>query len=269
MLVPVPGKVQYREEDVSGFLFTESGYPPHTGRPWHVHDLAEFCFMLEGGFTETCHRRHLTCRESDVSFKPAGEGHEVKVGGRGAHFVTVQVPVTRYQRDELLASALREPQFFPGSPLAVLGSRIRSELVRPDPMSPLVLESTALELMALAGRHARPAAARPAPPWLDRVLELLHDSFASPPPLRRIAAVADVHPAHLSEVFRRQHGCTIGEYVRRLRIRHACTLLAESRRPLAEIALAAGFADQSHFTRQFRQHLGMTPARYRRLRPPA
>ena len=72
-----------------------------------------------------------------------------------------------------------------------------------------------------------------------------------------------MHPAHLARVFRAHHGVSVGEYARRLRLAWAAGELARTDTPLAVIASQAGFADQSHFTRLFRQHLGITPARYR------
>jgi AraC family transcriptional regulator len=56
----------------------------------------------------------------------------------------------------------------------------------------------------------------------------------------------------------------MGEYLRRLRIGRAARQLAESETPLAEIALAAGFADQSHFSNVFRRQTGMSPSSFRR-----
>jgi AraC-like DNA-binding protein len=44
----------------------------------------------------------------------------------------------------------------------------------------------------------------------------------------------------------------------------ATTRLGETDEPIAQIALDAGFADQSHLTRAFKQHTGLTPAEYRR-----
>jgi AraC family transcriptional regulator len=60
---------------------------------------------------------------------------------------------------------------------------------------------------------------------------------------------------------------TIGEYVRALRLDWATGQLVDSRKPLAVIAMEAGYADQSHFTRSFRRHTGSTPAEYRRMHP--
>ena len=74
-----------------------------------------------------------------------------------------------------------------------------------------------------------------------------------------------VHPAHLARCFKREYGQTVGEYARALRLEWAAEQLALDDASLAEIALGAGFADQSHFTRAFRQHAGVTPGRYREL----
>jgi hypothetical protein len=60
------------------------------------------------------------------------------------------------------------------------------------------------------------------------------------------------------------HGATISNYVRQRRVEHARTEIGKGNRPLSAIALEAGFADQSHFTRVFRQSFGETPGQYAR-----
>lgn len=84
-----------------------------------------------------------------------------------------------------------------------------------------------------------------------------------------MARSVGVHPVHLATTFRRHFGSTIGEYVRRLRIDFATRQIASSEESLCNIALAAGFADQSHFSKVFRQQTGMTPGVFRaNLRAP-
>jgi AraC family transcriptional regulator len=68
---------------------------------------------------------------------------------------------------------------------------------------------------------------------------------------------------HLAQTFRKTYQCTIGEYVRKLRIEYACHELTNSAKPIVDIALAAGFCDQSHFTRTFRRVVGAAPSQYR------
>ena len=60
-------------------------------------------------------------------------------------------------------------------------------------------------------------------------------------------------------------GCTIGEYLRRLRADRACRRLADDQAPLAAIAAECGYADQSHMTREIRRRYGRSPSALRRV----
>jgi AraC family transcriptional regulator len=93
----------------------------------------------------------------------------------------------------------------------------------------------------------------------------LRENFSEPPGLNELAKAVDVHPTHLARVFRQFERRTVGDYIREVRIDYARERMLGSNEPLAEIALAAGFADQTHFTRTFKRITGMTPAEFRRL----
>ena len=113
--------------------------------------------------------------------------------------------------------------------------------------------------------RAIPTEARAASPsWILRARDLLHADLARRRTLANLAAEVGVHPVTLARGFRRSFGCSVGEYVRRLRIERAASQLGGSEVPLAEIALAAGFSDQSHFSNLFRRETGMSPSAYRR-----
>jgi AraC family transcriptional regulator len=101
------------------------------------------------------------------------------------------------------------------------------------------------------------------PLWLRQVREALHEQFAEPLSLANIAGLAGVHAAHLAKMFRKHYGCTLGEYIRRLRLEYAAQLLARSEKTLSAIALAAGFYDQSHFANLFKHRFGITPGVFR------
>jgi transcriptional regulator GlxA family with amidase domain len=73
-----------------------------------------------------------------------------------------------------------------------------------------------------------------------------------------------VHPAHLSRAFKQHMGCSIGEYARQSRISRARTLLVASTLSLVDIAAECGFADQAHFSREFKRLAGSTPLAFRR-----
>ena len=103
----------------------------------------------------------------------------------------------------------------------------------------------------------------PHPQWLERIKHVLEQRFTEQHKLSEIAAHASVHPVHLAREFRKHYGCSVGEFLRKLRIEYACHQLTASNDPPAKIASAAGFADQSHFSRTFKRLLGTTPGAYR------
>ncbi|RWA73288.1 MAG: AraC family transcriptional regulator [Mesorhizobium sp.] len=80
--------------------------------------------------------------------------------------------------------------------------------------------------------------------------------------LARLAAAAGVTRFQVIRDFRRAAGMTPGQYLRDRRIR-AASVMMQTDMPLAEIAVAAGFADQSHLTRVFKTIKGLSPGAWR------
>src|ERR1700761_7791331 len=84
--------------------------------------------------------------------------------------------------------------------------------------------------------------------------------------IRDLSAVARRSPAHFSRKFKLAVGESPHAYVVRRRLERACHLMMTSAEPLSEIALSAGFSDQVHLCRLFRQAFGQSPAGWRRER---
>jgi len=93
-------------------------------------------------------------------------------------------------------------------------------------------------------------------------IALIEQRFQERLPLASVAKRVGVHPVHLARTFRRVHQITFASYVRQLRIDFARRQLLGPA-TLSDIACAAGFCDQSHFSRCFKRHTGFTPAEYR------
>ncbi len=230
--------------------------------PEHSHERAFICLVVAGGYTERVGRRTETYTPFSALFHPPAKSHQDEIGRTGARFFSVEIDgrwIDRIREVAPLPESVAEPR---GGDLVWLATRLYREFRAFDAWSPLAVEGLVLEALAVAARAPR-ADERPAPRWLGRATELLRDGAPSELTTARVAAEAGVHPVHFARVFRREHGCTVGEYVRRQRVRHALGLLSDTSLPLAEVALAAGFADQSHLTRVFRQTLGSTPGALR------
>ena len=146
--------------------------------------------------------------------------------------------------------------------------RLYGEFRNSDEVSPLVMEGLALEIMSELSRNSMKDSAKKSPAWLKRARDVIHSRFSECLTLAGVAESVDVHPVHLASVFRRFYRCSVGEYIRRLRIESACEEIARSDTPLTQIALGAGFSDQSHFSKTFKHLMGMTPSQYRSILRP-
>jgi transcriptional regulator GlxA family with amidase domain len=78
-----------------------------------------------------------------------------------------------------------------------------------------------------------------------------------------LAEVAGLSVCHFARMFKQTVGVSPHRYVLQCRIEWARELLAGTDMPLSEIAIVTGFSDQSHYTRWFREIIGVTPGSYR------
>ncbi|MFD4242195.1 AraC family transcriptional regulator [Streptomyces sp. NPDC058525] len=101
-----------------------------------------------------------------------------------------------------------------------------------------------------------------------RLRELLDAKFVEGISLQQASAALHVHPAHLVRVFSREFGMGVHQYVTSRRVDLARKLLLSGMSP-RQVAVAAGFYDQSHFHRHFKRVVGTSPGRYAGSAPAA
>jgi AraC family transcriptional regulator len=259
---PAPRKL--RTATVAGFTLTEGIHAHGSSLPWHTHDGSTICFVLQGTFTEVTAGTALLCVPATLKFTPAGERHCDRFDRGDARGLLIETEPLRMEAIRPYSGVLEERVSFQGGPLAAIARRIHHELRQMDSAAPLAIEGMLLELLAAAAREQEMRLTGTEPVWLRQTRELLHADPVPHRSLGQMAEAAGVHPVTLARAFRKAYGCSMGEYLRRLRIGRAARQLAESITPLAEIALAAGFADQSHFSNVFRRQTGMSPSAFRR-----
>lgn len=251
-------------------VFDESVYPPGHAQPRHDHDYANISVVLSGSIEERVGKRSHDGIAGHVVFKPAGIPHANRCRSKGARLFRIELHGVG--SDDLLGlGSLREYVWAPGGPALGLMLRAYREHRRSDSETDLALECLALEVLARLPGGGAPSclpesrdARGPEPPWFRRVLDHLHARCDEPLRVSALAQEVGVHPVYLARVFRRRLRGTIGDYVRWLRLARSIEAMRQSGRPLADIALEAGFYDQAHFSRTFRSGLGRPPATYRR-----
>lgn len=266
--IPVDnGCVASRRAEQPGLRIIDLRFPANLHRPAHRHDWPTFGVILEGELEVAFGRVKRRCLPATVGGEPLDEDHSSRAGPDGARIVAFEIDPARLPAIEPARGLLCDGRSLRHRSAGDLGRRAARELDATDAAAPLLRESILLELLGMFVRLERlDAAPRRAPDWLRSVQETVHDRFLEPLHTEELARCAGVHPIHLARVFRAHLGSTIGEYQRGLRLDWAAQRLADSDDPIAEVALAAGFADQSHFSRVFRLETGSTPGAYRRNR---
>jgi AraC family transcriptional regulator len=253
-----------RRVQAGGFTVTEGMHRDGAELPWHDHETPTICFVLQGAFTEAWHGGSIDCTSSTLKITPAGERHCDR-------FTRGDVRGLLIETDDALVAGIRpysavldERVSFHGGLVPGIAWRVYDEMLRMDAAAPLAMEGLLLELVASASRMGTENGSSGRPRWLEEARERIHSDLGGRPSLRGLAESVAVHPVTLARAFRRAFGCTVGEYVRKVRIERATRQLADTNLSLAEIAVTAGFSDQSHFSNLFRQHTGLSPFRFRR-----
>ena len=101
-----------------------------------------------------------------------------------------------------------------------------------------------------------------------RTLAYIEANLASKMEIDDLANVVALSRSHFSRAFKRSVGFSPMEYVVVRRVERAKAMISGTREPLAEVALACGFADQAHLNRRFRDVVGISPGRWRRSNAP-
>jgi len=265
---PVPvtmGSPIFRSLELDGFNVVEAWFPPLEYLSRHTHDRAGIAVMLDGSFQLEIAGRTHHCPPASVFTEPAGETHANRMEAAGAHVVVVQPDPACTELLRPFAHFLERASHRHHAGIAARAALLACELERPDDLTRLAAEAAVLEMLVVLARMDLDGMRRP-PPWLLRAQELVHARFKDSLQAAELAREVGVHPAHLARAFRLHFKVSLGSYVRRLRLEWAAAQLARSGDSLAAVALAAGFADQSHFTRAFKRYSGLTPNAYRRIR---
>lgn len=248
----------YFLDDVS---FREVVYPDGFDMASHEHEQDCLVSVLEGDLTGTMGNSSLTASRSNLFFVPAGQPHTNQFHKTVKTFDIVLSSSYSKKFQDYLRPAGGFSIWERGLPTMIV-SRIYREFKNPDRATSLILSGLTMELLGETSRSQRPTESE-VPPWLAKSVEFIHDNLSTHFSIEEIGSTVGIHPAHLSRVFRKHLGCTVGEYLRQLRIERASHLMLNTNLSLSDLALDSGFADQSHFSRSFKASIGMTPLEYR------
>jgi AraC family transcriptional regulator len=250
-------RVQLRSGD---FTVSAVTHPRARAVPPHAHAHAFFSMLIRGRYREWLGQGIWDARPLAMVLRPAQVEHRDEIGPDGALFLCVDIAPS-YWNSLADAGAYLQRRAFDERPMSCVALRLLRELCEKRAGWRGVAESLVNELVAeyVADSHHTQ---RREPRWLRRTLERLHEGAASAT-LASVAADLDLHPVHVSRMFKRHLGVTVSQYLRKLRLQRAARALLESQEPLAALADDHGFADQSHLARELARATSWSPAKLR------
>ena len=234
-------------------------------------DAAPLTFEVRGahGF------RRVTLDPGSAWVCPAGEPFTHRVGTPNAYALLAIDParLDRLAHPDGGRVTLRRTYDVRVPQLDHLVRALVVEADRRGPGGPLFVDALTTAIGLQLARVARAGEPPPAPARggltaaaRRRVLALMAASVETGVSVETLAQEAGLSPAHFARAFTRSVGRPPHQHLLALRLERARALLVAADARLSDVALRTGFADQAHFTRQFRRAFGVTPGAVLRTR---
>lgn len=246
----------HADYDGAGFaLALRRAIIPPEAVPEHSHEGAHFVLAVDAGYNSAAINNRECNAPMTLVYNPPGTVHRDCFDAENGRFMTIDIDA------DLVPQAIIDPFIVETQIARFHSSRVAGGLST-NSVDSIEFEDMILAIIAdLKGYRSQ---GRKAPPWLAKAREAMADlAKDSALQIRDIAEAVDVHPVHFARVHREHFGCNPGTFLRRHRLAQAASELAEGS-DLAQVAIEAGFTDQSHMTRAFRRDFATTPARFRR-----
>ncbi len=251
-----------KEVCFENIITSETLYSKGLSSDWHYHENIHFSHILNGGSLEqrTGWQHQQTPGNflfycPDIIHKNTGyqdstrifnieieEGFFLKYGVESEHPITISL----YNQHLI----------------SIIILKILKEYYIADNCSSLSVSQMCLELTQRSLIFHR---LKYIPQWTKKITELLHDRWNSNLTLEELSFFLQLHPVTISRYFSKYFKCTLGEYIRRIKIEKSLSLIRTNKYSLTKIAYECGFSDQSHFTKTFKQLTGLLPKEYKRL----
>lgn len=244
-----------------GLTITDTEYThPFVDR--HYHENPYFTFLLQGNMTEGNKKEIYDCAAGTLLYHHWQDSHyntKPDVFTRGFH---IEISEDWFDKNQLLKDKTEGSFNIKNPAVKLLMYRIFKETKSIDNSCEISVDQILLDIFHEIDGQKTSRDKNPL--WVQQIDEILHETFMEKLNLSDLAKILNIHPIHLSRDFKKYFHCTLGEYLRKLKVENSLKILNEFE-SLSEVALECGFSDQSHFIRCFKENIGITPLKYRNI----
>lgn len=219
-------------------------YPPGFAMPFHHHDFLSISLLMKGDLVEDSENGKIIPSTGSLSIKPEGVSHR-DVFVDECTFLSLKIFDAAY-----FGLQLKEWTWLPpGAAMKHLMHIISSS----DKRASLNAFGTFL------GKAQELAPDLMIPPWLRRVHEIVSVHYRENFQIQELAREVKKHPFYVARSFEKYYGTDILTFKKNLRLHHAFCSALETGDKLTGLAYDYGFADQSHFCRDFKKLTALSP----------
>ena len=243
----------YHEKE-KGFIFSGEQHP-----------VLELTYVDQGVLHSVTHGQELILEQGDMVLYGPDQWHmqyaDTDVAPR---YVTISFEVQSGNLDSLLNRKLRSAQ----TGVTLIQQMIR-ERDRMDAYSMDMIATLLTQLLLLLQRHHEPATKLMASNALNaeneiicRAQQYISTHIREKLSVPRVAKMVDVSPSYMTALFHKNLQISPGEYIRRIKIQESKQMIREGNMNFTQIAETLHYSTVHHFSRQFKEKVGITPTEY-------
>ena len=243
-----------------GISVVETEYKTKVYEGWHSHNNAHITLFLKGGTSEKRKKSNTVVGPGSLLFYHSDELHlneDTLFPSKNINIEIEENLLKELQISEaIIENSIRNTTLTKFLILKIFKESLVADAFSNDTITMLF---TQLYSTSHLDRFEK------SPYWVKSLDELLNDSWNTNPSLHDLSQVLNLNPITISKHFPKYFGCTLGEYLRRIKINRSLSLIQSNKNSLTEISLECGFADQSHFIRTFKNQTGFLPKHFQKL----
>lgn len=251
-----------RTLSLNGKVITDTEYT-QSRVDWHYHEQAYFTFILQGNVLEGNRKEIYHCTAGSLLFHHWQDPHyNTKPAGftRGFH---IELDTKWFSAHDLNIESLTGSFTIPHPQVKLFMYDIVKESIHSAVDSERNIDMLLTRIFDSLTK-TKNAESSYKPQWVSKIKEILTENTSDSLSLIHLAHSIHIHPVHLSREFHKYFGCNLGEYTRKKKVEKAISMLMNPKKNLQDISYECGFADQSHFIRNFKKEKGMSPLAFRK-----
>jgi AraC family transcriptional regulator len=250
-----------RSWEANGVFISETEYHAKVFEGWHYHENSHITLILQGGNREQRSNREIESEPGKILFYANSELHRNVNTKHPSRNINVEIENSFFSRYNVGVTSINDTELNCANAKFTL-LKAYKECLTNDEHSQSTIHELILDLITTTS-HSQDEKFNPR--WAVLVKDILNDRWNENVMLDELAGLVQVHPVTISKFFPKYFRCTLGEYVRKIRVEKAMMLIRKSQLSLTGIAHQCGFFDQSHFIRVFKQTTGFLPNGYKKI----